>query len=75
MTGRGAVASGRELDPRAPSRNSPAQITTMRLTVRGKVPGIDQVRLQKAAEAAAEGCPVSGALKGSVRFTLDAKLE
>lgn len=51
------------------------RITTMELNVRGKVPGIDQARFQKAAEAAADGCPVSGALKGGVRFTLDAKLE
>lgn len=51
------------------------RITTMELNVRGKVPGIDQARFQKAAEVAADGCPVSGALKGSVRFTLDAKLE
>lgn len=51
------------------------RITTMELNVRGKVPGIDQARFQKAAEAAADGCPVSGALKGSVRFKLDAKLE
>lgn len=51
------------------------RITTMELNVRGKVPGIDQARFQKAAEAAADGCPVSGALKGSVQFTLDAKLE
>lgn len=51
------------------------RITTMELNVRGKVPGIDQARFQKAAEAAADGCPVSDALKGSVRFKLDAKLE
>lgn len=51
------------------------RITTMELNVRGKVPGIDQARFQKAAEVAADGCPVSGALKGSVRFTLHAKLE
>jgi len=51
------------------------KITKMRLEVRGKVPGIDQAAFQKAAEAAKDGCPVSGALKGNVAFELDAKLE
>ena len=51
------------------------RITSMRLEVRGKVPGIDQATFQKAAEAAKEGCPVSQALKGNVRMELDAKLE
>jgi osmotically inducible protein OsmC len=51
------------------------KITTMALTIRGKVPGIDQAKFQKAAEGAKDGCPVSGALKGNVKITLDAKLE
>lgn len=51
------------------------KITTMTLKVRGKVAGIDQAKFQQAAEAAKIGCPVSGALKGNVQITLDAKLE
>lgn len=51
------------------------KITRMELTVRGKVPGIDQAAFQKAAEGAKENCPVSKALKGNVAFTLDARLE
>ena len=51
------------------------KITTMELVVRGKVPGLDQARFQKAAEEAKNGCPVSGALKGNVEFKLDARLE
>jgi osmotically inducible protein OsmC len=51
------------------------KITTMDLKVRGKVPGIDQAKFQQAAEAAKNGCPVSGALKGNVQVKLDAKLE
>ena len=51
------------------------KITTMDLKVRGKVPGIDQAKFQQAAEAAKNGCPVSGALKGNVQLTLDAKLD
>ena len=50
------------------------KITKMRLEVRGDVPGIDQAAFAKAAEAAKEGCPVSGALKGNVEFELDARL-
>src|SRR6185295_5752975 len=34
------------------------KITTMELKVRGKVPGIDQGKFQKAADAAKIGCPV-----------------
>ncbi len=51
------------------------KITRMKLVVRGKVPGLDQAGFAAAAEAAKEGCPVSGALKGNVVFELDAKLE
>jgi osmotically inducible protein OsmC len=51
------------------------KITTMDLKIRGKVAGIDQATFQKAAEAAKNGCPVSGALKGNVQMKLDAKLE
>jgi osmotically inducible protein OsmC len=47
----------------------------MVLTVRGRVPGIDQGKFAEAAEAAKNGCPISGALKGNVEFVLDAKLE
>jgi osmotically inducible protein OsmC len=51
------------------------RITSMRLDVRGTVPGIDQAAFQKAADAAKEGCPVSQALKGNVRMELEARLE
>ena len=51
------------------------KITTLDLTVRAKVPGIDAAKFQQAAQAAKEGCPVSGALKGNVQIKLDAKLE
>ncbi|HEU4698751.1 MAG TPA: OsmC family peroxiredoxin [Gemmatimonadales bacterium] len=51
------------------------RITTMRLEVRGQVPGIGQEQFQQAAEQAKNGCPVSNALKGNVKLELDAKLE
>lgn len=50
------------------------KITSMRLETRGEVPRLDQARFAEAAEAAKEGCPVSGALKGNVRLELDARL-
>ena len=49
-------------------------ITTMKLDVVGKVPGIDAAGFQEAAEGAKEGCPVSGALKGNVDISLSARL-
>lgn len=51
------------------------KITKMQLEVRGTVPGLDQAGFQQAAEGAKNGCPVSGALKGNVEVTMDAKLE
>lgn len=50
-------------------------ITTIVLSVRGRVAGLDQAGFAKAATATAETCPVSRALKGNVRITVDAKLE
>lgn len=52
-----------------------SKITTVALTVKGKVAGIDQAGFEKAAQAAKEGCPVSKALKGNVEITLQAALE
>jgi osmotically inducible protein OsmC len=50
-------------------------ITTIALTVRGRVAGIDDAEFQKLAAAAKEGCPVSKALHGNVDITLEARLE
>ena len=49
------------------------RITTMHLTVRGEVEGIDEAAFQQAAQEAKEGCPVSNAL-GSVEISMDATL-
>ncbi len=48
-------------------------ITSMKLTCRAAVPGIDDAMFQKIALATKEGCPVSKALQ-AVRVELDAKL-
>ena len=50
-------------------------ITKMELVVRGKVDGLDNDGFVAAAERAKENCPVSKALKGTVKFELDAALE
>jgi lipoyl-dependent peroxiredoxin len=55
--------------------NGAPTITTIALSVRGKVAGLDQAAFQRAAEQAKTGCPVSRALKGVASITLEAKLE
>jgi lipoyl-dependent peroxiredoxin len=51
------------------------KVTSSALTVKGKVPGIDAEAFQKAAEAAKDGCPISGALKGNVELSVEATLD
>lgn len=50
------------------------KITTMRLKVRARVPGVDAEAFRKAAQETKTGCPVSKALAG-VEIELDAALE
>lgn len=50
-------------------------ITTMKLDVTGRVPGLDASGFEEAVAAAKEGCPVSGALKGNVEISLSANLD
>jgi osmotically inducible protein OsmC len=50
------------------------KITTMKLTVRARVPNVDPEKFREAAEATKEGCPISAALTGNVKFELDAQL-
>ena len=50
------------------------RLTGIKLTVRGKVEGLDAAGFEQAAQAAKVGCPVSKALTG-VEITLDAALE
>jgi lipoyl-dependent peroxiredoxin len=50
-------------------------ITKAALTVKGRVPGIDEGAFREAAEDAKVNCPVSGALKGNVELEVDARLE
>lgn len=50
------------------------RMTTMHLSIRGQVDGLDEDAFRRAAEDAKENCPVSQALKGNVEVALDATL-
>jgi osmotically inducible protein OsmC len=50
------------------------KVAKSELTVRGTVPGIDEARFVELANAAKDGCPISGALKGNVELSVDAAL-
>jgi len=50
------------------------RVASSALTVKGTVPGLGAAGFKKAAEAAKDGCPISGALKGNVEITVEAEL-
>ena len=45
------------------------------LTVRGRVPGVDEAQFRTIADSAKDGCPISRALKGNVALSVEAVLE
>jgi osmotically inducible protein OsmC len=51
------------------------EVKSSALTVRGKVPGLDQARFEKLAIEGEQACPVSGALRGNIDITVNATLE
>jgi osmotically inducible protein OsmC len=50
-------------------------VVSSALTVRGNVPGLDAATFAELTEAAKDGCPISGALKGNVALSVQATLE
>ena len=50
------------------------KVASSALTVKGTVAGITSEEFAAAAEAAKDGCPISGALKGNVDLSVDATL-
>ena len=50
------------------------RISSVKLSVRGEVEGLDEDAFRAAAEAAQEGCPVSNALADSIEITLEATI-
>ena len=50
------------------------RITSVKLSVRGEVEGLEEDAFRAAAETAKEGCPVSNALADSIEITLEATI-
>ena len=50
-------------------------VVSSELTVRGTVAGIDAARFREIAEGAKDGCPISRALQGNVKLSVEATLE
>jgi osmotically inducible protein OsmC len=50
-------------------------VKSSHIVVTGRVPGVDEETFARAAAAAGEGCPISGALKGNVEITVEPTLE
>jgi lipoyl-dependent peroxiredoxin len=51
------------------------RITTVELTVRAHVPGLEQASFEQTVDRAADLCPVSNALRGNVEISLRSELE
>lgn len=50
-------------------------VQSSHITLRARVPGIDEAAFQLAASNAKDGCPISRALEGNVELSVDATLE
>ena len=51
------------------------KVGTMRIDVRGRVPGIDAAEFERLAQETGQGCPISGALRNNVVITVNAQLD
>jgi osmotically inducible protein OsmC len=51
------------------------KVTTMELTVQGKVPGLERSAFEEVAQAAEKSCPISNAIRNNVEIRLTAKLD
>jgi osmotically inducible protein OsmC len=58
-----------------PKEGGGFRISGSRLSVAGRVPGLDQSQFEEMARKGEEGCPVSNALRDNVDIQLDARLE
>ena len=50
------------------------KVTTMELTVKGDVPGIDNAKFEEIAKTAETGCPISNAIRNNVEIKLNATI-
>ena len=51
------------------------KVTTMDLSVTGRVPGLDQAGFEEKARQAEQGCPISNSIRNNVEIRLNARLE
>jgi lipoyl-dependent peroxiredoxin len=51
------------------------RVVASRLTVRARVPGVDEATFSEAVEAADAGCPMSAVVSASAEVSIDATLE
>ncbi len=51
------------------------EVKSSKLTVKGRVPGIDAAKFGELAAGAKDGCPISGIMKNNVEMSVDAQLE
>jgi len=52
-----------------------ATVVSSKLTVRGRVPGVDEAGFKVLAEGAKAGCPISRALQNNVALSVEASLD
>jgi osmotically inducible protein OsmC len=63
------------VDVSAEKREAGWTVVGSHVTLRARVPGVDQATFEEQANKAKAGCPISRALSDSVEVTLDAALE
>lgn len=63
------------VDVSADKREAGWTVTGSHITLRARVPGVDQATFEEQAQKAKSGCPISRAMGSSVEVTLDAVLE
>jgi osmotically inducible protein OsmC len=51
------------------------EVKSSRLTVKGRVPGLEAAKFSELAEGAKNGCPISGIMKNNVEMSVEAQLE
>jgi osmotically inducible protein OsmC len=55
--------------------DSGIRVSAVDLTVRGRVPGLDEPTFQEVTRAAEQACPISNAIRNNVEIRVQAQLE
>lgn len=58
-----------------PKEGGGVEVKSSRLSVRGKVPSLDQAGFEEWVVKGEEGCPISNVLRGNIEITVEATLE